>query len=203
MIRRIFAIAGSSVITVGLLWIMQQLLVTDVFEHTPTSYPRFSVSMVKLPDEPPQPPIDQPAPLPPLQKPATTPSPLDMPWHEIQVIDLPGKPGPALPRGADYLAPIDEPELSDDRPLIPLIRVAANYPSDARRAGREGFVDLRFVVTAAGRPANIEITYASHPTFRNEAVRAVTRFKYKPKVHNGQAVAVSGVETRIRFKMEE
>lgn len=188
--------------TVGLLWLMQQLLIADDVESTPPHDDPFGVTMVKLPNDPP-PPTDEVAPLPPLPKPVKTPTNASATWVETHTIDVISKLGPAIGGSPINDGPIPEPDLVDDRPLIPLVRVAASYPSAARNAGREGYVDLRFLVTATGQPADIEVVYASHPIFRNAALRAVARFKYKPRVHNGEAVAVNGVETRIRFKMED
>ncbi len=45
--------------------------------------------------------------------------------------------------------------------------------------------------------------FSTSSLFERAASRAVLKFKYKPRVVDGQPVEVSGVKTRITFKIEE
>ncbi len=86
---------------------------------------------------------------------------------------------------------------------LPIVRVAPVYPARALSRGLEGHVDLSFTVTAAGTVRDPIILFSTSSLFERAATRAVLKFKYKPRVVDGIPVDVSGVKTRITFKIEE
>jgi len=75
------------------------------------------------------------------------------------------------------------------------------YPLAAARNRQEGWVEVEFTVGADGSVANPHVT-ASQPSrvFDREAIAAVLRAKFEPKVQNGVAVA-STLRRRIEFKL--
>lgn len=86
---------------------------------------------------------------------------------------------------------------------IPIFRVDAVYPSRALMQGVEGFVDLIFDVNEIGATKNIQIIAADPPrTFDRAASKAVAKWKYEPKVVDGEGVYQSGLTTRIRFAIK-
>ena len=85
---------------------------------------------------------------------------------------------------------------------LPIVRVAPVYPARALSRGLEGYVDLEFTVTPTGTVENPIVSYSTSSLFERAAIRAVLKFKYKPRVVDGQPVAVQGVKTRITFKIE-
>ncbi len=89
-----------------------------------------------------------------------------------------------------------------DRDVVPLVRVEPQYPMSAKQRGVEGWVELMFTITAAGTVTDIVVT-ASVPgtVFNKSAVRAVSKWKYNPKVENGIAVDRPGVRQRIKFQL--
>ena len=86
---------------------------------------------------------------------------------------------------------------------LPIVRVAPVYPARALSRGLEGHVDLSFTVTAAGTVRDPIILFSTSSLFERAATRAVLKFKYKPRVVDGIPVDVSGVKTRITFRIEE
>lgn len=93
---------------------------------------------------------------------------------------------------------------SSDGEYLPIVKVAPVYPRRAQTRGIEGFVLLEFVVTAAGSVRDPVVIESSPPgIFDNAAIQAALKFKYKPKVVNGQAIDVAGVRNRIVFEMAE
>jgi len=86
---------------------------------------------------------------------------------------------------------------------LPIVRVAPIYPARALSRGIEGYVDMSFTVTAAGTVKDAIVLYSSSGLFERAATRAVLKFKYKPRVTDGIPVEVSGVKTRITFKIED
>lgn len=97
-------------------------------------------------------------------------------------------PAPAAPAGETRDAAVTSPP-------VPV------YPIAAARARQEGWVEVEFTVGADGSVQNARVT-GSNPTriFDREAVAAVQRAKFQPKVENGQAVA-STLRRRIEFKL--
>lgn len=90
-----------------------------------------------------------------------------------------------------------------DGPLVNIVRVRPMYPSSAAANGREGYVVVQFDVLASGQVANVSIVDSSHRVFEREAVRAASRFRYKPRVVDGIAIETKGIRYRFKFEMEK
>ena len=86
---------------------------------------------------------------------------------------------------------------------LPIVRVAPVYPARALSRGLEGYVDLEFTVTTAGTVRDPIVIFSTSSLFERAALRAVLKFKYKPRVVDGVPVDVPGVKTRISFQIEE
>jgi protein TonB len=69
--------------------------------------------------------------------------------------------------------------------------------------GLEGYVDMEFVVTQTGSVRDPVVLFSTSSLFERAALRAVLKFKYKPRVVDGVPVEVPGVKTRITFQIEE
>lgn len=85
---------------------------------------------------------------------------------------------------------------------LPIVRVAPVYPARALARGIEGYVDMSFTVTTTGTVKDPIVDFSTSGLFNRAAERAVLKFKYKPRVVDGVPVEVSGVKTRITFKIE-
>ncbi len=77
-----------------------------------------------------------------------------------------------------------------------------NYPPAAARNGQSGFVEVEFTVAANGEVQNVHVV-SSEPArvFDREAVRAIERAKFEPRLENGQPVA-STLRRRIEFSLD-
>jgi len=93
---------------------------------------------------------------------------------------------------------------SSDGEYLPIVKVAPIYPRRALTRGIEGYVILEFTVTRMGTVAN-PVVIEAKPTgiFDRAALQAALKFKYKPKVVNGQPIEVRGVRNIIRFELED
>ena len=91
---------------------------------------------------------------------------------------------------------------SGEGDLLPIMRVAPEYPQRAAMQGTEGWVIVEFIVDELGRVLKPRVVDA-HPTgvFDRAALKAVLRYKYKPRVLNGEPQAVDGVRQRIVFSL--
>jgi periplasmic protein TonB len=88
-----------------------------------------------------------------------------------------------------------------DGDIIPLQRIAPQYPRDAARARINGWVQLEVLVNADGSVRSAKVTEAQPKgLFEANAVAAVLRWRFKPKVVNGTPVAQRGSQ-RIEFNI--
>ena len=95
-------------------------------------------------------------------------------------------------------------DFSGDGEYLPIVKVAPIYPRRALTRNIEGHVLLEFVVTATGAVRDPVVIEAKPPGFfERAAIQAALKFKYKPKVIDGEPVAVSGVRNRIVFEMSD
>lgn len=93
---------------------------------------------------------------------------------------------------------------SSDGEYLPIVKVAPVYPRRAQTRGIEGYVLLEFIVTAAGSVRDPKVVEAK-PTgiFDRAAINAALKFKYKPKVVNGEPIEVAGVRNLVRFELAD
>ena len=91
-----------------------------------------------------------------------------------------------------------------DGEYLPIVKVQPMYPRRAAERGIEGYVLIEFTVTALGTVENPVVIEAEPPGyFERAALNAAKKFKYKPKVVNGEPIPVSGVRNLITFELEE
>ncbi len=93
---------------------------------------------------------------------------------------------------------------SSDGEYLPIVKVAPVYPRRAQTRGIEGYVLLEFVVTRTGGVRDPVVIESKPPgIFDRAAVNAALKFKYKPKVVNGEPIDVAGVRNRITFELQD
>jgi protein TonB len=91
-----------------------------------------------------------------------------------------------------------------DRDVIPLVRIAPDYPPRALSRGLEGWVKVQFTITATGTVKDPSVVDADPKNiFDDAALKSIARWRYNPKVEGGVAVERVGVQTIIRFQLEQ
>jgi protein TonB len=91
-----------------------------------------------------------------------------------------------------------------DRDVIPLVRIAPDYPPRALSRGLEGWVQVQFTITATGTVKDAVVVNAEPKNIFDEAaLKAIARWRYNPRVDGGVAVERVGVQTIIRFQLEQ
>jgi len=91
-----------------------------------------------------------------------------------------------------------------DRDVIPLVRINPDYPPRALSRGLEGWVQVQFTITATGTVRDPVVVNAEPKNiFDDAALKAIARWRYNPKVESGVAVERIGVQTIIRFQLEQ
>lgn len=90
-----------------------------------------------------------------------------------------------------------------DGEYMPLSKIAAVYPRRARSRGIEGYVIVEFTVTKLGTVESPVIIEAKPESiFDRAALDSVMKYKYKPRVVDGEAVPVAGVQTKVSFEID-
>jgi periplasmic protein TonB len=91
-----------------------------------------------------------------------------------------------------------------DRDVIPLVRINPDYPPRALSRGLEGWVQVQFTITPTGTVTDAIVVNAEPKNiFDDAALKAIARWRYNPKVEGGVAVERVGVQTIIRFQLEQ
>ncbi len=86
---------------------------------------------------------------------------------------------------------------------LPLVSATgATYPSQARDAGVEGYVVVRYDVDEEGRVINTRVVEAEPPgVFDDAALAAVSRWRFEPP-RDEDAEPVTGLTSRLDFTLE-
>lgn len=89
-----------------------------------------------------------------------------------------------------------------DGEYLPIVKVAPVYPARALARKLEGHVMVEFTVTETGTVRDVVVLESTEELFERPAIEAALKFKYKPRVINGEPVEVAGVRNKIAFMME-
>ena len=192
-LRRVAIVGMGFGITVALFVVMYRVVAQDeVLELLPPN-PTPTLEIVRLP-----PPVTTPPP------PAVQPPPEVLQPPRIPQIELTGE--GFTPIGTTIEPPRAgpaRPALMADGDLARVLAIAPDYPRRPLAQGIEGWVLVEFGVDEMGRVVHPQVIDASPATvFNAAAIKAILRYKYRPRVVNGQAVVVSGVRQRIQFQLQ-
>lgn len=90
-----------------------------------------------------------------------------------------------------------------DREFMPVSRTPPQYPYQATRRRIEGWVRVSFLVTKTGSVEDV-VLLESEPEgiFDRAALRAVSKWKFKPRIVDGQPVAARA-EQVVEFRLNE
>ena len=95
---------------------------------------------------------------------------------------------------------------SGDGEYLPIVKVAPIYPRRAQTRGITGFCIVTYTVTTTGaiRDPYVESESDCSPKgiFERASIKAATKFKYKPRVVDGQAIEVAGVQNKFTYELE-
>ncbi len=121
----------------------------------------------------------------------------NMPTPNIPNLDLGvGGDGP-------FLGAVGQVNMTEEGGVIPIVRIAPQYPRKALMAKIEGWVKVKFTITPTGTVSNPEVVDAKpRRIFDREAIRAILKFKFKPKIVNGQGVEQVATQT-IEFDLPD
>lgn len=202
---RILGIAGAIALNAAAL----MLLLVPVSAPMQVAPPEriVIVNMPKARPETPPPPVLK---IEKVQPPTQTPQP------QRQVIPQPEiNPPPVLFNDSNTMSiPVPEittPDPGPPRPVGPQISEslqyasapAPAYPHRAMMDNREGTVVLKVLVDVDGTPLSVEVQTSSGHRELDEAARkqVLRKWKFRPAIHNGQAIQVYGI-VPVRFSLD-
>jgi protein TonB len=87
------------------------------------------------------------------------------------------------------------------RQYLPIAKEAPDYPQRALDRNIEGECTVAYTVTPQGQVRNPQVVGQCHPLFVKPSLAAAKRFRYQPRVVNGQAVAVANVKNTFTYKI--
>ena len=95
---------------------------------------------------------------------------------------------------------------SGDGEYLPIVKVAPIYPRRAQTRGISGYCIVTYTVTTTGaiRDPYVENESDCSPKgiFERASLKAAAKFKYKPRVVDGQAIEVAGVQNKFTYELE-
>lgn len=196
MVRFIFSGALGVVVTAALVLLMHILIQTNI--KAPEEPRRYKIPDIVMPEREITTEFDTSKPNRPdeVEEP-----PPEMPEFDQIAPDLTNE-------GISIAGPtIDKPTVTGpggfggDGDMIPITKIAAQYPSRALSRGIQGYCTVEFTVTEIGTTENITIADCPEKVFERASKKAAAKFKYKPRVVDGTAVRVPGVQNRFIFEM--
>ncbi len=91
-----------------------------------------------------------------------------------------------------------------DGEAIPWVVIQPQYPRKAAMDGITGFVTLEFTVQPDGSPKDVRIINSKpRRMFDRAAMRAVYKWKFKPRVEDGIAIEQPNMRYTMEFKLEQ
>ncbi len=94
--------------------------------------------------------------------------------------------------------------ISSDGEYLPIVKVAPIYPRQAQTRGIEGYCIVEYTVTKTGSIRDPIATDCSpRGIFNRASVKAALKFKYKPRVVDGEPIEVAGVRNQFTYELEK
>jgi protein TonB len=92
---------------------------------------------------------------------------------------------------------------ASDTDVVPIVRVNPQYPLRASERGIEGWVEVVFTISKLGTVKDPSVLN-SHPSsiFDRSALKAIRKWKYNPKIEDGEPVERPGVKVRLKFELD-
>lgn len=162
---------------------------------------------VEIPDEiatrsrrkPPKPePQKEPPPPPKMQV-----SKMDQQVQDLPQMDLPRLDVPMVGGAGMFIGNFQQVDHKAEGDIIPVVVIRPMYPREAAMTGTEGWVKVEFTITEVGTVKDPRVVDANPPRiFNREAIRAILKWKFKPRVVEGVAVERRATQV-IDFTLDE
>lgn len=207
-LRLIIAAMLAVVVTFGLFLFMHKLISSgsgDRGQLDPIAGIHFGP--VEIPDEiatksrrkPPKPPPPEEPPLPPKLEIAK----VEQQVQPLPQMDLPNLDVPLTGGEGIFIGNFQQVDRTAEGDVIPVVVIRPMYPREAAMTGIEGWVKVEFTITEIGTVKDPKVIDADPPrVFNREALRAILKWKFKPRVIDGVAVERRATQV-IEFNLDE
>lgn len=207
-ILRYILVGGAAVVVTTALFFVMHLLITHGLDDTPPEVPPLkNIDLVRLKQETAV--EDEEIELPDKVIPQDAPEApdLDLPTSDLGTsaalninieaptmsndVDIDMGDGPIMGKAAA------------DTDAVPMVRVNPMYPPEARQQRVEGWVRMEFTISKAGTVKNAKVLSSKPPgIFDEAALKAISKWKYKAKVVEGERVERYGIRVKLKFELE-
>ncbi len=145
---------------------------------------------------PPPPPPETPPPPPQMEIAQMEQQVQEMPRLDMPPLDVP------LSGAGPFLGAFGQEDRTAEGDVVPLVRIQPQYPRDAAMNQIEGWVTISFTIDETGSVRSPRVIDSRPPrVFDREAIRAILRWKFKPRVVDGVPVEQQATQT-IEFSLD-
>ncbi len=198
-IRWLVSMALALTITLVLFYLMQMLIATgsaleqrvNVVKIVDATMPEIEMEVVRE--------VEKPEPIEQLDTP-----PPDVPDRQLNMDNGPSLQIERAAVNIDAGLDIGGASISiTDGEMLPLVNVTPQYPTRAASRGIQGWCQVSFTVTETGGVRDVVVVDAEpRNIFDSSSIRAAEKFKFQPKVVDGEGVAVPNVQYVFRYQLE-
>lgn len=206
-----FVIAAAAGISAAvLLFLLMHTLISGEQEFTSSELNGGMVDFIRVredemtqlkertPPKEPEPP-DRPPPPPQLHVTArSTQAPAAALDIEVPLVSVPVSTG-----GGPFIGQWSPGDAASDGDVIPIFRIDPQWPREALIEGTEGWVEVVFTILPDGSVEDPVVIDSEPPRlFDRNAMRAILRWKFKPRIVDGEAVSMRAAQ-RIDFMLNQ
>ncbi len=198
-LRMLGAVMGGGIAALSLGWFMQylisssDLMLDDVSRVQMLDFVRVKreESVERKDRKPPKPKLEQTPDVPPMQQSSSASG------QELAVSLMPADTGVEIDAGGIGFG-------VGEGDYLPIVKVAPIFPRRALSAGIFGQCLVTYTVTPLGTVKDVTVIEeeCTDPVFHKSSIDAALRFKYKPRVIDGEAVEVRGVLNMFYYREE-
>ena len=193
-LRVLIAATAAVGVTFGLFLLMYKLISSGGDERAELdAIAGIHFGPVEIPDEitsksrrkPPRPPpLSNPPPAPKMRVSKMDQQVPDLPLMNMPDLDLSLVAGEGM-----FIGNFQQVDRTAEGDVIPVVIIRPMYPREAAISGTQGWVKVEFTITEAGTVKDPQVIEADPPrVFNREAIRAILKWKFKPRVVEGIAV---------------
>ena len=207
-LRVIIAAILAVGVTFGLFLFMQKLISSGGDERAEMdAIAGIHFGPVEIPDEimtrnrrkPKKPPPPKDPPPPPKMQIAK----MDQQVQRMPQMDIPNLDVPLVGGSGMFLGNFQQVDQTAEGDIIPVVVIRPMYPREAAMSGTEGWVKVEFTITEIGAVKDARVVEAKPlRVFNREAIRAILKWKFKPRVVDGIAVERRATQI-IDFNLDE
>ena len=117
---------------------------------------------------------------------------------EVPLVSVPVSTG-----GGPFIGQWSPGDASSEGDVIPIVRIDPQWPREALIEGKEGWVEVEFTILPDGSVEDPVVINSEPPRlFDRSAIRAILRWKFKPRIVDGEAVSRRAAQ-RIDFILNQ